>query len=264
MQRLITFGCSFTDYAWPTWADIIARDLGCEYENWAVGGGGNQLIARRVMYRDQLLGWQPEDMVMIQWSSITREDRFMDRGWVSQGSVVTAPFYGEPWIKQYWSWNNDVINTAQARVSTEAILQHRLKYQMAMTWGDGDHLKDLTDNHKLTEFWRSRLTPCDELPSHAQPFGGATQDGHPDPAYWLAWVENRIYPQLGYTIKDSTRSAVEHMQHYLNTLVCKQTPQAQLQHLGTIRARELGWPMHRKVKAGSDTLTPGAGSNIHM
>ncbi len=41
-MRLITFGCSFTDYSWPTWADIIARDLDCEYENWAIGGGGNQ------------------------------------------------------------------------------------------------------------------------------------------------------------------------------------------------------------------------------
>ena len=50
-MRLIVFGCSFTDYAWPTWADIIAYDLGCEYENWAQGGGGNQQIARRALYR---------------------------------------------------------------------------------------------------------------------------------------------------------------------------------------------------------------------
>ena len=45
MKRLITFGCSFTDYSWPTWADIIALDREVEYENWAIGGGGNQQIA---------------------------------------------------------------------------------------------------------------------------------------------------------------------------------------------------------------------------
>ena len=263
-MRLITFGCSFTDYSWPTWADIIARDLDCEYENWAIGGGGNQQIARRVMYRDQHLGWQEDDVVMIQWTSITREDRFMDNRWISQGSVTTAPFYGEPWIEKYWSWNNDVINTAQARVSTEAILKHRLRYQMAMTWGDGDHLTALTDNSELTKFWRSKLTPCDELPSHAQPFQGRTFDGHPDPAYWLSWVENKIYPQFGYKIKDTTRTAVEELQHYLEDLVTKRTPQQQLQHLATVRANKTGWPMFRKVKPGSDTLTPGHGSTIKM
>jgi len=263
-MKLITFGCSFTDYSWPTWADIIARDLDCEYENWAIGGGGNQQIARRVMYRDQHLGWQEDDVVMIQWTSITREDRFMDNRWISQGSVTTAPFYGESWIKKYWSWNNDVINTAQARVSTEAILKHRLRYQMAMTWGDGDHLTALTDSDELTKFWRSKLTPCDELPSHAQPFQGRTFDGHPDPAYWLSWVENKIYPQFGYKIKDTTRTAVEELQHYLEDLVTKRTPQQQLQHLATVRANQLDWPMFRKVKPGSDTLTPGHGSTIKM
>jgi hypothetical protein len=261
-MRLITFGCSFTDYSWPTWADIIARDLGCEYENWAIGGGGNQQIARRILYRDQQFGWQPEDIVMVQWSSITREDRYYNTQWVSQGSVSMAPHYGPEWVDKYWSWNNDVINTAQARMSTEAILRHRLKYQMAMTWGDGDHL--LADSSKITDFWRSRLTPCDELPSHARPFNGRIKDGHPDPRWWLNWVETKIYPQFGWQIKQSTRAQVQDMQRYLDQLVSKRTPQNELQHLATIYANEHGWPMSRKVKPGSDTLTPGQGSNILM
>ena len=263
-MKLITFGCSFTDYSWPTWADIIARDLDCEYENWAIGGSGNQQIARRIMYRDQLLGWQPDDLIMVQWSSITREDRYMQDGWVSQGSVSMAPFYGPKWVEQYWSWDNDVINTAQARFSTEAILKHRLGYQMAMTWGDGDNLKDLVNNDELTKFWRSKLTPCDLLPAHANPFNGKTKDGHPDPIWWMNWVETKIYPQFGFKLKDRTREQVLDMQQYLETLVNKKTPQQQLQHLATIYANKTGWPMFRKVKPGSDTLTPGAGSNVLM
>jgi hypothetical protein len=259
-MRLITFGCSFTDYSWPTWADIMARDLDCEYENWAIGGGGNQQIARRILYRDQQFGWQPDDIVLVQWTSITREDRFYETQWVSQGSVSLAPHYGSKWVEQYWSWNNDVINTAQARMTTELILKDRLKYQMAMTWGDAN----LAETNKITDFWRERLTPCDELPIFTKPFNGRTQDGHPDPRWWLNWVETKIYPQLGFTLKDRTRKQVQDMQQYLETLVAKQTPQQELQHLGTIYANKAGWPMHRKVKPGSDTLTPGAGSNILM
>ena len=263
-MRLITFGCSFTDYSWPTWADIMARDLDCEYENWAVGGSGNQQIARRILYRDQQFGWQPDDIVMVQWTSITREDRYLDNGWISQGSVSMAPYYGAKWVNKYWSWNNDVINTAQARITTEAILKHRLRYQMAMTWNDGDDLSVLTEDPKLTEFWRSKLSTCDELPNAAKPFGGRTRDGHPDPRWWLNWVETKIYPKLGFKLKDSTRRQVNDMQHYLETLVARGVSQQELQHLGNIHASKTGWPMFRKVKPHSDTLTPGAGSNILM
>lgn len=263
-MKLITFGCSFTDYSWPTWADIIAYDLDCEYENWAIGGAGNQQIARRIMYRDQQFGWQPDDLVIVQWSSITREDRFMNNHWVSQGSVSMAPFYGSKWVEQYWSWNNDVINTVQARTTAELILKDRLAYQMAMTWGDGDNLHSLTDDFKLTDFWRSRLTPCDELPAHARPFNGQTADGHPDPRWWLNWVETKIYPRLGYTIKDRTREKVADMQNYLEGLVAHRVSQQHLQHQGSVYANKTGWPMFTKVKPGSDALTPGFGSNILM
>jgi len=239
----------------------MARDLDCEYENWAIGGGGNQQIARRILYRDQQFGWQEQDLVLVQWTSITREDRYYNTQWVSEGSVSMAPHYGPSWVEKYWSWNNDVINTAQARITSERILGHRLRYQMAMTWGDGDHL--LSKDDRITKFWRSRLTPCDELPSHARPFNGKTIDGHPDPEYWLRWVETKIYPRLGFTIKQRTREQVAEIQEYLSDLVKKKAPQDQLQHLATIRARELGWPM-TKVKPGSDTLTPGRGSNVLM
>lgn len=256
-MKLITFGCSFTDYAWPTWADIMALDLDCEYENWAIGGGGNQQIARRILYKDQQFGWQPDDCVMVQWSSITREDRWLNDNWVSQGSVGVTPFYGAKWVEKYWSWDNDVINTAQARMTTELLLKDRLKYQMAMTWGDVKDFDCLTDNPEMTDFWRSRLTLCDELPAHARPFGGAIADGHPDPRWWLNWVETKIYPQMGFTVKPSTRKKVQSIQHYLEQLVRRKTPQSELQHLASVYSNETWWPMRCKVKPGAQP--PGQG-----
>jgi len=264
MKRLITFGCSFTDYSWPTWSDIIAEDLGCEYENWAMGGGGNQQIARRALYR-MSRGFDYEDTVMIQWTSVNREDRWLNGRWVCEGSVALSPTYKTDFIERYWSWDNDILNTVQARLSTERMLSPWLKYQMAMPWGDDRALAALTDNKRITEYWGCRMSPQDELPTYARPFNGQTQDGHPDPQWWLNWVEQRIYPQFGLTIKPRTRQRVQAIQHYLESLVMARTgndiTQAQLQHEATVYCNRHGWRLN-KVKPGSDALSPGNGSDV--
>ena len=48
MGRLFTFGCSFTKYTWPTWADLLGLEFD-EFENWGVSGGGNVCTANRVI-----------------------------------------------------------------------------------------------------------------------------------------------------------------------------------------------------------------------
>lgn len=260
-MRLITFGCSFTDYAWPTWADIIARDRGCDYENWAMGGGGNQQIARRVLYR-MTRGFQPQDMVMIQWTSITREDRFIQGHWRCEGSVALSATYQGQFLKQHWDWDNDVINTAHSRITTQQLLHSRLKYQMAMSWQDGD-LSLLQDDPTLTDYWLQQLPAVDQLPSGVLTLQGKTADGHPDPQWWLQWVQDRIYPQLGWQLKPQTRRAVMDIQQYIQQLADQGCPHNEIQRRSNVQSQLWGWP-GCKVKPHSDTLTPGAGSDVLM
>jgi hypothetical protein len=71
---LFTFGCSFTEYIWPTWADILGREFEY-YENWGKAGGGNQYIFNSLIechLRNQLT---KDDTVIIRWTSPDREDR---------------------------------------------------------------------------------------------------------------------------------------------------------------------------------------------
>lgn len=261
IKRLITFGCSFTDYSWPTWADIIALDRDIAYENWAIGGGGNQQIARRALYR-MTRGFEQGDAVMIQWTSISREDRFKINRWIAEGSVALSPTYKDDFVRKYWDWNNDVINTAHSRITTKQLLGQRLVYEMAMTWQDeGQHL--LADDSKLTDYWLGQIAPAATLPNHARPFGGRTTDGHPDPQWWLHWVETEMYPRFGWQLKESTRNKVQEVQDYLESLVTKRRTQSELQHLGTIFCNKQGWQFN-KIKPGSDTLSPGRGSDILM
>lgn len=238
-MKLIVFGCSFTDYRWPTWADIIAEDLGCEYENWGLGGSGNQAIARRILYRSSL-GLNFDDWVMIQWSGISREDRFIDGEWKAQGPISHSSFYGRKFIEKYWDWDNDVINTVQARITTEILLGDKLKYQSAMPWRDPEILSQSND---LTEYWKQRVTYCDELPLGTFPFQGKLDDGHPDPIWWMNFVKEKIYPRFNYTLKQKTIDKVFHLQNQIQSIVDSGKKSLELDTLNV--CENLGWNFNK-------------------
>ena len=47
-KRFFAFGCSLTRYHWPTWADIIAREIPESY-NYGQSGAGNLFISNQVV-----------------------------------------------------------------------------------------------------------------------------------------------------------------------------------------------------------------------
>ena len=91
MSRLFTFGCSFTNYGWPTWADILSYQFD-QYENWGKVGGGNHFIFYRLIEAIERNNISKDDTVAIMWSSIGREDRFIKGKWELYGSVYNSKF----------------------------------------------------------------------------------------------------------------------------------------------------------------------------
>jgi len=82
-QRFFAFGCSFTNYIWPTWADLISNNFTeGSYYNYGKQGVGNQYIFNAVMQADQIHKFNENDLVIVQWSSTLREDRYMKGKWV--------------------------------------------------------------------------------------------------------------------------------------------------------------------------------------
>jgi hypothetical protein len=83
-KRLFTFGCSFTEYIWPTWADILGQQH--EYfENWGLAGGGNLYIFNSIIEANQRHKFTREDTVIIMWSGMTRVDYYHTNTWCPQG-----------------------------------------------------------------------------------------------------------------------------------------------------------------------------------
>jgi hypothetical protein len=111
MKRLFTFGCSFTSYSWPSWADI----LGLEYDdsqNWGLAGIGNRGIAERLAEAHARNHFTKDDTVIIQWSTHLRHDFYNQfgpkdrvKGWKTAGSIfnyLNVRLYDQKWLDNFF------------------------------------------------------------------------------------------------------------------------------------------------------------------
>lgn len=99
-KRFFAFGCSMTRYNWPTWADIISQEIPESY-NYGKSGGGNLFISNQVTEANQRFKFNKDDLVMVMWSSIHREDRYMNRNWETPGNIYTQGTYDDNFVKKF-------------------------------------------------------------------------------------------------------------------------------------------------------------------
>jgi hypothetical protein len=100
-KRFFAFGCSFTQYYWPTWADIISKEFK-ESHNYGRNGAGNFFIYQSLIEAILKHEINKDDLVMIMFSNVTREDRFTkNRGWITPGNLYFQNEYDEKFIKNY-------------------------------------------------------------------------------------------------------------------------------------------------------------------
>lgn len=94
-KRFFAFGCSFTNYRWPTWADLISQAIpNATYYNLGKSGAGQEYICATVMEAIKEYDINSEtDLVVIMWSTFFREDRLhFNQGypdWCTPGNLYT-------------------------------------------------------------------------------------------------------------------------------------------------------------------------------
>jgi hypothetical protein len=99
-NRLFTFGCSFTKYRWPTWADILGQEFD-DHQNWGETGAGNLLILCSLMEAIQRESISSNDTVIIMWSSPGREDRWVKGNWITPGNIYNQDIYPKDWVDKF-------------------------------------------------------------------------------------------------------------------------------------------------------------------
>jgi hypothetical protein len=239
-KRFFAFGCSFTRYYWGTWADILAANYPeREYYNFAEIGGGNQLILNRVMQADEYYNFTPNDVIMVQWTNVTREDRWLKTNindtsgsWKCCGNIYSSKYY-EDILEKYTCPENFFLRDLAAIKAVQSLLDFKQCYQEHFTMvpieqldqynlvtlsSPSDMVNNLLNIYKSTinrlkpsyytvlfnKDWNSRiprpLNPFDSRPGIPNP------DSHPTPYEHLLYL-NMVAPELA--INHTTRVLVE-------------------------------------------------------
>jgi hypothetical protein len=69
-----------------TWADILGAESK-EFYNFGVSGGGNHQILIQLVETIKKFQIQKTDTVIIMWTSVCREDRFLKGSWLGVGNI---------------------------------------------------------------------------------------------------------------------------------------------------------------------------------
>ena len=123
MKRLFTFGCSFTNYRWSTWADCLAPEFDY-FENWGQSGGGNHYIFNSIMEADQRHRFGADDTVIVCWTNILREDRYTT-SWQTHGNITTCKYYDQSYFQKYITERGCLIRDLALIKATVDFLQNK-------------------------------------------------------------------------------------------------------------------------------------------
>ena len=208
-MRLFTFGCSYTRWHWPSWADIIARDIGCHYENWAEPGLGNVGIQHKMLECDLKNKFTADDLVLVAWSGWTREDRYLGH-WELTGNVATGASYSMKFLEKYWHLENDIMKNATAIITANRC--HNINYQSHIfdydvslneRTGPSDQRKSIIDSKfdYLLDAMPDKI--LFDNTNNTQYNGLVPYDRHPDILCQLEYV-NTVYDTIGRKLKDET------------------------------------------------------------
>lgn len=214
MSRLFTFGCSYTNWPWPTWADILAHELKIPHENWALPGIGNISIANRMLECDLKNNFTDDDFILVVWSSWTREDRFKVKkafapyGWNCLGDVHYS--YDKDFIDNHWSLSNDLYKNSTAIIQANRMFDLRfnghITYPIVFDYADSYLGFDESETN-LSKFFEPYI-PNDGLYNHDKhTCNYKLHESHPDVMSHLNYTLEYIMPKLNLVMSTET---IEH------------------------------------------------------
>jgi hypothetical protein len=102
-KRIFAFGCSFTGYIYPTWADIIYKSMSpdVKFYNFAKSGGGNVFIANRITEANRKFNFTDTDLVVVLWSTHARIDYYSSEfGWQTPGNIYTQDMLSKETVRE--------------------------------------------------------------------------------------------------------------------------------------------------------------------
>jgi hypothetical protein len=210
MSRLFTFGCSFTNYRWSTWADCLAPEFDY-FENWGQAGGGNHFIFNSVMEADQRHQFGAGDTVIVCWTDFNRDDRYVDGRWHTLGNIFNTPIYEPKYLKDHYDERGYLIRDLAYIKAVKTLLENRpgltwkflsMVELMARPWPDDDVSLHRDAMRLYSDVLDTILLGYDKTVFAETGWPNRNGDPHPSPDEHLAYLD-AVLP--GWVTKTETR-----------------------------------------------------------
>lgn len=100
-NRLFTFGCSFTQYKWPSWADILGLNFD-EFYNFGQPGSGNFFLLYQFIFANEYYKFNKNDTLIFMLSNDARVDIIKNKEWLTTGLVFhSKEILGNKFFEHY-------------------------------------------------------------------------------------------------------------------------------------------------------------------
>jgi hypothetical protein len=213
-SRLVGFGCSFTNHLWNyTWPEIVHVELDVPLYNYGKIAAGNQYIFNTIVQADSYYQFNTDDLVMICWSGISREDRYAYDTWHHTANVnnrTPRNYLNDDWVRQYCDPNGMALRDFALFKAADALLQQRgcqyhymamnvlLSHEIDSKFVDPFHdVIDKIHPDYSTVLWDTSWEPKREQMRLLNPI---VTDLHPSPREHLQYLEHTFdYTFSAYT-----------------------------------------------------------------
>lgn len=163
MNRLFTFGCSYTGYHFPTWANYfgLAFDRHIQYGR---SGAGNRYIFNSFIHALHKYNISSNDYVSISWTSFLREDRIFnkDDSWNVTGNIYSQHVYPDEWVDNYFNPIQNIVEflgyiksllAFQKALGFKLLMFNMSEYKIPGLFGEPSYVPDdkLKQHIKYTE-----------------------------------------------------------------------------------------------------------------
>lgn len=210
-KRFFAFGCSYTSYIWPTWADLIKKEMPqAEFFNLGKTGAGNLCISSRVAEANNRFKFTNTDLVMVMFSSYTREDRWVEYEWMTRGNVYVNNVYSNDWVRKFADERGYMIRDASLIDLTTRYLQalpcdSRMMLSVPFKTNSDSPNHDSTVPDDILSVYKDTFGEMSPSLFELELVGWTTdykkfKDGHPSPIIYYNYLE-----KIGITLSESTK-----------------------------------------------------------
>lgn len=209
---MITSGCSYTQYCWPTWADYLARYYG-QHLQLGKSGFDCARIARGVI--DSNIS--KDDILVICWTGFDRFNHLVDGEWQALGSVLSD----KDFLVRYYDPQERFATMLDAMTLVNLhsrSVGYRVYHFSAFPWLLGEiektpHEKNIQYalSRDLNNLYMENDLETYKLKNHPLRISHKynPHDDHPTPLCHWSWLVDVVLPVLTKTVDFSMENVVK-------------------------------------------------------